>query len=181
MKSNRSFRLVSSMSVAVAALLMVSAGPAAAQSHHPQHGSMSHAAAKARSGDDRGCVGGGTWQDRKTCLKEAAAAKQAAQRHRLGTGDDENFMKNRLLRCQSLPAADREACKARMSHPTEVTGSVTGGGMLYEYSETVPLGPTSDNDGAATQRPPSQRMQPRQMQQRRSMPPRPMPEQPRMN
>ena len=86
------------------------------------------------------CDGGGTWQDTPTCRKEAAAAKAEAQRNRLATGQDANFERNRTLRCQGLPAGDRDACIARMAQPSDVSGSVTEGGILYQATQTVPAG-----------------------------------------
>lgn len=173
---NRTNHLAPLLGAGMLALLLTAAGPAAAQSskHHT----------KARSGANQSqCVGGGTWQDRQTCQKEAAAAKQAAQRHNLSSGSDETFMKNRLARCQALPPADRDACSARMAHPTEVEGSVTGGGVLYQYAETAPTG-----GAAADQQRPARDMmqrpapsQQRGMMPRATTPSRTMPQQPRMN
>ncbi len=157
-----------------AALVLTAAGPAASQqmkskTMHSQ--SMQKSAARTSGA----CDGGGTWQDTTTCRKEGAAAKSEAQRGRLATGEDANFERNRTLRCQGLPAGDRDACVARMAQPSDVSGSVTEGGILYQATQTVPAGSAS---GTTMERAPARstmpRAQQRSMQQRNKA----MPKQP---
>ncbi len=152
-----------------AALLLTAAGPAAGQPmKHKAKQSHSHSMKKPASRMSGSCDGGGTWQDTQTCRKEAAAAKAAAQRGNLATGQDANFERNRTLRCQGLPAGDRDACIARMAQPTNVSGSVTEGGILYEGTQMVPAGAS----GSSTMQQP-RAMPQRSMQQRRAMPKQP--------
>ncbi|WP_299451818.1 hypothetical protein [uncultured Pigmentiphaga sp.] len=84
------------------------------------------------------CNSGKTGQDRATCLREAGAALQEARRGRLRDEDPSIYEKNRILRCNALPEADRPACIARAEGRGTVTGSVEGGGLLREYREVVP-------------------------------------------
>jgi len=77
------------------------------------------------------CMQGRTNQDRATCLKEAGAAFQEAQRGNTASGREEQLARNRLRRCQALPAAEREACEARMNSGT-TSGSAQQGGVLRE-------------------------------------------------
>ncbi len=161
---------------AAAALLLTAAGPAAADHHmksKAKHG-QSHSMKKAAARSTDTCDGGGTWQDTQTCRKEAAAAKAAAQRNNLATGEDANFERNRTLRCQGLPAGDRDACVARMAQPSNVSGSVTEGGILYEATQSVPAGATSNSSmNQAPARSTMPRAQQRSTQQRRAMPQQP--------
>ncbi len=157
------------LTAAAAALLLTAAGPAAADHHMKSKAknSQGHSMKKAAARSSGTCDGGGTWQDTQTCRKEAAAAKDAEQRNRLATGEDANFERNRTLRCQGLPAGDRDACVARMAQPSSVSGSVTEGGILYEATQTVPAGSTN---GASMNQPPARStMQKPMQQQQRSM------------
>lgn len=157
---------------AAAALLLTAAGPAAA-AHHDMKGKAkhSHTMKKSSTRATGTCEGGGIWQDRQTCMKEAAAAKAAAQRGRLATGEDDNFARNRTLRCQGLPAGDRDACVARMAQPSNMSGSVTEGGILYEATQSVPAGTAGSDSGSTMKQP--RAMPQRSMQQRRAMPKQP--------
>lgn len=76
-------------------------------------------------------------QDRATCLREAGAALQAAKQGRLGDGSGA-YEKNRLIRCEPLPPADREDCIRRVHGEGAVSGSVEEGGTFTELRTTVP-------------------------------------------
>ena len=94
--------------------------------------------AQARYRQERAeCVNGHSHQDRATCLKEAGAALNEA---RTGKLDDRrtDYERNALMRCQALPAQDREACRARMNGQGTTEGSVEQGAILREYREIVP-------------------------------------------
>ena len=96
-------------------------------------------AAQTRYEQDRAaCISGQTNQDRATCLREAGAARQEARK--LGsTGDmPGQYERNQLLRCEGLPAADREDCVRRMRGEGTVSGSVGSGGLYRELRTTVP-------------------------------------------
>src|SRR5688572_26523280 len=56
--------------------------------------------------DRADCMQDRTNQERATCLREAGAALQEARRGRV-TEDEAQFERNRLLRCENQPAADR--------------------------------------------------------------------------
>lgn len=86
--------------------------------------------------DRAACMRGDTNQDRATCLKEAGAAFQEAKRGGLATNTSE-LERNRLLRCDQPPPADRAECVRRMNEGT-TSGSTEGGGVLRELVTPVP-------------------------------------------
>ncbi len=99
-------------------------------------GNLSEAEARYRQ-ERAACMSGQSKQDRTTCLREAGAALQEAKR---GRSDESQHLyeKNRLLRCDRLPAADRDDCLRRMRGEGSVSGSVEGGGIYRELQTTVP-------------------------------------------
>jgi hypothetical protein len=75
------------------------------------------------------CLGGGSHQDRATCLKEAEAAlAESATRPAPATQADHE--RNALVRCKALPAGERAACQRRIEGEGSSSGSVEGGGVL---------------------------------------------------
>jgi hypothetical protein len=82
------------------------------------------------------CMNGTSNQDRATCLKEAGAAWQEAKRAGLGTSGDGSLSKNRLIRCEALPAQDREDCAMRIEQG-KTSGSAQQGGILREVETPV--------------------------------------------
>jgi hypothetical protein len=87
--------------------------------------------------DRAACIRGDTSQDRATCLREAGAALVEARRGGLTDAGSE-LERNRVLRCEQQPAADRDACLRRMSGEGRTSGSVEGGGVLRELVVPVP-------------------------------------------
>ncbi|OZI75011.1 hypothetical protein [Bordetella genomosp. 12] len=87
------------------------------------------------------CNAGQSAEDRKTCLREAGAARDEAKRNRLSTGST-SHEQNRTRRCDSLPAQQRQDCITQMTDPANTTtrGSVAGGGVLRETVIPVPAG-----------------------------------------
>ena len=100
------------------------------------------------------CNAGQTSQDKATCLREAGAAYQEAQRQRL-MNKNQNYSTNQIQRCEALPAAERDDCLLQMSgqntstQNTVTQGSVSGGGVLRETTITIPATP----EPAATSQP----------------------------
>jgi hypothetical protein len=86
------------------------------------------------------CEIGKSTEDRATCLREAAAARDAASHGQLE--EPGNYEKNALARCDSVPPADRDACRHRALGEGEMKGSVSGGGIIREYRE-ITLPPAS--------------------------------------
>ncbi len=86
------------------------------------------------------CESGKSTEDRATCLREAAAARDAARQGELQE-TQENYRRNALARCNALPAADQEICRRRVQGGT-VEGSVRSGGIIREYREFVLPGTT---------------------------------------
>lgn len=123
----KTIRSLSLSACAVGALLV--AGMAAAAN-------LSEAQARYQQ-DRAACISGQTHQDRATCLREAGAALQAAKRGR-SSESQSPYEQNRLIRCDRLPAGDREDCLRRMRGEGSVSGSVESGGVYRELRTTVP-------------------------------------------
>ena len=79
------------------------------------------------------CLSGQSHEDRRTCLKEAAAAYQAA-RHG-GLSNPGNFARNATGRCDAQPEGERQACIQRILGAGSVEGSIEEGGLVRR-SET---------------------------------------------
>ncbi|MDO5653556.1 MAG: hypothetical protein Q4G39_05575 [Brachymonas sp.] len=73
----------------------------------------------------------------RTAQSHEAAAARAGQ---LSQQNAEQLMRNALMRCDPLPAADKEACVARIRSGNQ-QGSVEGGGILrsVEVIEAAPV------------------------------------------
>lgn len=84
------------------------------------------------------CAGVQDSENRAACLRDAAAAREAAKRGNLDAGQG-TFEQNALARCEALPADERDNCKRRARGEGETHGSVSGGGIIREYRElTLP-------------------------------------------
>lgn len=84
------------------------------------------------------CMSGSSNQDRATCLREAGAALQEARRGNLSTGNESDLGHNRMVRCDALPAQDRQDCAMRMQGHGSASGSAPQGGVLRELERAVP-------------------------------------------
>lgn len=84
------------------------------------------------------CMNGNSQQDRATCMREAGAAKQEAQRGNLR--DSADYQANASKRCAALPASEKADCERRSSGEGSVSGSVGGGGVVRELVTPVPAG-----------------------------------------
>ena len=84
--------------------------------------------------------------ERKTCLREAGAARFEAKRNGLADGGE--YEKNLTARCNYLPAGDRDDCMRRMRGEGTVTGSVEGGGIYRELRTLVPAPEEGAGSGA---------------------------------
>jgi hypothetical protein len=82
------------------------------------------------------CMDGKTNQDRATCLREAGAAKQEAQRGNLR--DNGDYGSNASKRCDTLPADQKVDCERRSMGEGSVSGSVGSGGVVRELVTPVP-------------------------------------------
>jgi hypothetical protein len=80
------------------------------------------------------CLSGASNQDRATCLKEATAALREARAGNLSSGD---LARNRVQRCDALPAPDRDDCVLRMQAGT-TSGTARDGGIIRELERPVP-------------------------------------------
>lgn len=106
-------------------------------------------AVQARYQQERGhCLDGSSNQDRATCLREAAAARDEAKKSGLGSGSAA-YSENQRQRCAALPGTDRRDCLARMQGQGSTSGSVAAGGVLRELVTRVPA-PTAAPASAAS-------------------------------
>jgi hypothetical protein len=96
--------------------------------------------AEARYQQDRAnCLAGKTAENQATCLKEAAAALQAARRNNLRTPTPTEIAANERKRCEALSGDDKKDCLKRADGiDTTVSGSVTAGGDLKETVTVIP-------------------------------------------
>lgn len=89
--------------------------------------------------DRQFCLSGRSAQDQKTCLREAGAALQEAQRGALSREGSE-YEQNKFQRCDyHKDPKEREYCMMRMRGQGTVSGSVEGGGLLRELRVVEPL------------------------------------------
>jgi hypothetical protein len=81
--------------------------------------------AEARYQQDRAnCLAGKTAENQATCLKEAAAALQAARRNNLRTPTPTEIAANERKRCEALSGDDKKDCLKRADGiDTTVSGS----------------------------------------------------------
>ena len=89
--------------------------------------------------DRAACENGSTSQDRKSCMREAGAARAAALKGSLGgVSNKDVLMENALRRCDAHKGLDREMCERMVRGDGARSGSVGGGGVLRELQITVP-------------------------------------------
>ena len=120
------------MTLAVGTTLLLASAAAGQPASGPADETQSYQADRAL------CESGLSHQERADCLREAAAARAAARRGELVGGEDQ-FERNRLRRCEALPAEARSECLARMhGEGTMEHGSVEEGGIYRERRELVP-------------------------------------------
>jgi hypothetical protein len=74
---------------------------------------------------------------RDPAVREAQAAQQEARRGRLQDETPAQLERNRYIRCEGLPAPDREYCVRRMNGEGTISGSVEGGGITRELRVPV--------------------------------------------
>ena len=93
------------------------------------------------------CLAGLSHQDRATCLKEAAAARNEALRGRLDNGETPaQRLANALARCRVQPAADRADCERLARGEGHSEGSVAEGAVM---KQTITRSVGSPRDPAA--------------------------------
>ena len=82
----------------------------------------------------------GVQQDQASCVREAGAARQEAQRGGLTSAPASTYAANALARCQLQPPADRADCEARIQGTgmSSTEGSVLGGGVIRETVTPIP-------------------------------------------
>lgn len=91
--------------------------------------------------DRAACLQNNPHMDRDACLKEAGAALQESKKSGAvkssGPHSEQNFVRNRTLRCDALPLTDREDCLRRMQGEGVIEGSVEAGGVLRQLERPI--------------------------------------------
>lgn len=124
--------------LAIAALPSLAARDAAASTARIQQAYEAERAA---------CLAGLSHQDRATCLKEAAAARNEALRGRLDNGETPaQRLANALARCRVQPTADRADCERLARGEGHNEGSVAEGAVM---KQTITRSVGSPRDPAA--------------------------------
>lgn len=77
------------------------------------------------------CNSGQSNQARETCLKEAGAALKESRKGGLN-GNQDAYGQNALIRCNTLPPDDLDACQRRIKGEGTTSGSVREGGLVRE-------------------------------------------------
>lgn len=133
--------------LAIAALPSLAASDAAVSSASIQQAYEAERAA---------CLAGLSLQDRATCLKEAAAARNEALRGRLDNGETPaQRLANALARCRVQPAADRADCERLARGEGHSEGSVAEGAVMKQTITRSVGSPRDPAAPAATATPPS--------------------------
>ena len=85
------------------------------------------------------CHSGKSYQNAATCKTEAENALAESRRGGLTTATPSEYQKNALRRCGVFQGDDLAACEVRMRDPSDLQGSVQGGGILRESVTIVPV------------------------------------------
>ncbi|WP_395026829.1 hypothetical protein [Comamonas odontotermitis] len=129
-----------SLQVAIAAVALgvtgfASAQPAALEKAPAKHAQHPHKSGKAHQRADRSVADG------SSSAREAAAALQAGRQGQLTDRSSDQYAGNAVARCGVFRVEeDRRACVDRVTNGQD-SGSVQGGGILREYTYTVPAKP----------------------------------------
>jgi hypothetical protein len=179
MLTNTSTAALVTAGAVLSAVMMVAAPAFAATGAAKASGAQ---AADANYNKERAaCLAGQSGQDQKTCLKEAAAAREEARRGTLRTASQEDLANNALLRCQRVAEEDRQDCRDMVMGQGTQDGSVKTGGVLKRIDRMVEQNPTGA--GAAPNpstmnippAPPVPPAPPAQTPERPKAPPHPLP------
>ena len=129
-----------SLQIAIAAVALGVTGFASAQSAAPEqapakHAKHAHKGGKAHPRADRNVADG------SSSAREAAAAMQAGRQGQLTDRSSDQYAGNAVARCGVFRVEeDKRACVDRVNNGQD-TGSVQGGGILREYTYSVPAKP----------------------------------------
>lgn len=78
-------------------------------------------------------------ESRTSCLRDLGAARQQARSQPRAPVSPEQLQRNALQRCEVHTAADeRTICERMVRGEGEVSGSVSGGGLIRSIETTVP-------------------------------------------
>lgn len=91
------------------------------------------------------CNGPTPNQGRATCLKEANAA-HAQKRQGMTDSGGADHKRNASRRCDAVPGADGDACRAMMAGQGTTSGSVAGGGVMHELVTRTPASAPAASD-----------------------------------
>lgn len=132
----------------ISAVMMIAAPAFAAE---PAARTVPTSGAQARYQQERAdCLAGRGGQDTKTCLKEAAAARDDSRRGQLRTANPDELANNAMLRCQRVKEEDRQDCREMVAGQGTRDGSVRDGGILKRIDRMVEENPTAAGSGPAS-------------------------------
>ncbi|MBZ0224778.1 MAG: hypothetical protein WA917_04060 [Comamonas sp.] len=95
------------------------------------------APALAASADAVAACAGEPAASRAACVREMGAAAQAARAGQLTSDDAATYERNALARCAVFKnPQDKSDCAKRMGPRAQLSGSVDGGGILREETDT---------------------------------------------
>ncbi len=98
---------------------------------------LGSACAQAAPSADAGACANEPTASRAPCLREIGAAAQAARAGQLTSESAADYERNALARCSVFKdAQDKSDCEKRMGPQARVSGSVSGGGLLREETDT---------------------------------------------
>lgn len=128
-----------SLQVAAVAAAVGLSGFAQAQPAAPEKTAAPHAHKKGHGKKAKGAHHGQRdVTEGSSSSKEAAAARQADRQGQLSGGSNDELTRNALARCAVFKMEeDKRACESRVTKGQD-SGSVEGGGILREYTYTVP-------------------------------------------
>jgi hypothetical protein len=125
-----------SMKVALTSLALMLCLPSSSATKSP---SKVHQTSVRSSGCPYGIAQDGT----KNCMSKAEYDITTSRQNALDA-DPEQYMRNALVRCDSLKGDDRKDCLSRIRGGGTVSGSVEGGGLYRELITIIPGKPAAD-------------------------------------
>lgn len=133
--------------VIAAALMCCSLVAAAAPTAPPENGTAakSERAIKAQYDKSRqACLAGNTTQSLDDCLNDAAGEARAARKGVVMAEDQDTLTRNAIKRCEVHEGDERALCVRMVQGSAKVSGTVAGGGVLYELTTVVPAAPAAE-------------------------------------
>jgi hypothetical protein len=84
------------------------------------------------------CLAGITTQSLADCLNDAGGAALIARQGQSTPDDADTLLRNAMKRCEVHQGEEQALCMRRLQGSGKVSGTVAGGGLLYELTTIVP-------------------------------------------